>query len=106
MIAINLCEVQVDSDILFQNNPLFIYNFTILGQSFFYFFVLQTLPTQFFGNWKKNKRDFFQFYFFISLRLMPVQDWSSIMFFRFVFFITARLIKLKIKFIRTIFQLN
>ena len=40
---------------------------------FFLFFVLQTLPTQFFGNWKKNKRDFFQFYFFISLRHMPVQ---------------------------------
>ena len=58
----------------------------------FLFFVLQTLPTQFFGNWKENKRDFFQFYFFISLRLMPVQYWSSVLFFRFAFSIAARLI--------------
>ena len=41
-----------------------------------------------------EKRDFFQFCFFISLRLMPVQYWSSVMFFRFVFSIAARLIKL------------
>ena len=43
---------------------------------------------------KKIKEIFFQFYFFISLRLMPVQYWSSVMFFGFVFSIAARLIKL------------
>ena len=43
---------------------------------------------------KKIKEIFFQFYFFISLRLMPVQYWSSIMFFCFVFSIAARLIKI------------
>ena len=37
---------------------------------------------------------YFSFIFFISLRLMPVQYWSSAMFFRFVFSIVARLIKL------------
>ena len=35
---------------------------------------------------------------------MPVQDWSSTMFFCFFFSTAARLIKLKIKFIWTIFQ--
>ena len=44
--------------------------------------------------WKLEKEIFFQFYHFISLRLMPVQYWSSVMFFRFVFSIAARLIKL------------
>ena len=43
---------------------------------------------------KKKEEIFFQFYFFISLRLMPVQYWSSVMFFGFVFSIAARLIKL------------
>ena len=56
---------------------------------------------------------------FVFLRLMPVQYWSFIMFFRlglnniyskktfnFVFSTAARLSILKIKFIRTIFQLN
>ena len=58
------------------------------------FFVLQTSRPNFLENEKKNKRDFFPFYFFISLRLMPVQYWSSAMFLRFVFSIAARLIKL------------
>ena len=45
---------------------------------------------------KKKKRFFFffNFFFYISLRLMPVQYWSSVMFFRFVFSIAVRLIKL------------
>ena len=51
-----------------------------LRPEFFLFFVLQTLPTQFFGNWKKNKIDFFQFYFFISIRLMQ---------FSYVFFVLS-----------------
>ena len=55
------------------------------------FFVLPTLPTQFFENLKK--RDIFQFYFCISARLMPVQYWSSIAFFRFVFSAATRLIQ-------------
>ena len=42
----------------------------------------------------EKKRDFFQFYFFISLRLMPVQYWSSVLVFGFVFSIAARLIEL------------
>ena len=60
-----------------------------LGQSFFIFRF-----TIFWKLKKKNKRDFFQFYIFIFLRLMPVQYWSSVMSFRFVFSIAARLIKL------------
>ena len=39
-----------------------------LGQNFF--FVLPTLPTQFFENWKKNKTDFFPIYFFIIYQVM------------------------------------
>ena len=57
------------------------------------FFVLPTLPTQFFENLKKVEDIFFQFYFCIFLRLMPAQSWSSI-FCRFVFATAARLIKL------------
>ena len=64
-----------------------------LGQSFFIFRFTDP-PDPIFWKLKKKKRDFFQFYFFISLRLMPVQNWSSVMFFRFVFSIAARLIKL------------
>ena len=64
-----------------------------LGQSFLIFRFTDPLDP-IFWKLKKNKRDFFQFYFFISLRLMPVQYWSSVMFFRFVFSIAARLIKL------------
>ena len=63
------------------------------GQSFFVFSFTDP-PDPIFWKLKKNKRDFFQFYFFISLRLMPVQYWSSIMFFRFVYSTAARLIKL------------
>ena len=60
------------------------------GQSFFIFRFTDP-PDPFF--WKlKKKRDYFQFYFFISLRPMRVQYWSSVMFFRFV--LAARLIKL------------
>ena len=73
---------------------------------FFYFSFYRPSRANFLKIEKKIKRDFFQFYFCISLRLMPVQYWSSIMFFRFVFSSAARLIELKIKFIRTIFQFN
>ena len=88
---------------------------TSVRPEFFYFsFYRPSRPI--FLEIEKKIRDFFQFYFFISLRLMPVQYWSSVMFFGFVFSIAARLIKLppvtiailigKIKFIQTIFQLN
>ena len=60
---------------------------------FFYFSFYRPSQPNFLGIVKK-KEIFFQFYFFISLRLMPVQYWSSVMFFGFVFSIAARLIKL------------
>ena len=50
---------------------LFVIIVAALRLSCFLFFVLPTLPTQSF---------FFQFYFCISLRVMPVQYWSSIRF--------------------------
>ena len=59
----------------------------------FFIFRFTDPPDQIFGKLKKKKKKI-QFYFFISLRLMPVQYWSSVMFFRFVFSIAARLIKL------------
>ena len=72
-----------------------VYRQLSLGQSFFFlFFVLPTLPTNFFEIRNKIKDFFFYFIFHISLRLMSVQYWSSIMFFRFVFSTAARLIKL------------
>ena len=65
-----------------------------LGQSFFIFRFTDP-PDPIFWKLKKiNKKDLLQFYFFISLRLMPVQYWSSVLLFRFVFSIVARLIKL------------
>ena len=55
-----------------------------LRPEFFYFsFYSPSRPN--FLKIEKKKIFFFQFYFFISLRLMPVQYWSSIMFFVFVF---------------------
>ena len=65
-----------------------------LGQSFFIFRFTDPPDPIFWKLKKKIKEIFFQFYFFISLRLMPAQYWSSVMFFRFVFSIAARLIKL------------
>ena len=44
--------------------------------------------------WKLKKKIKEKFFNFISLRLMPVQYWSSVIFFQFVFSIAARLIKL------------
>ena len=61
---------------------------------FFYFSFYKPSRPNFLEIEKKIKEIFFQFYFFISLRLMPVQYWSSVMFFPFVFSIAARLIKL------------
>ena len=52
---------------------------------FFYFSFYRPSRPNFLEIEKNNKRDFFQFYFFISFRLMPVQYWSSVMFFRFDF---------------------
>ena len=69
-------------------------HYAIVRPEFFYFSFYRPSRPNFLEIEKKNKRDFFQFYFFISLRLMPVQYWSSVMFFRFVFSIAARLIKL------------
>ena len=89
------------------------------GQSFLFFF-LPTLPTQFFENWKKKR--FFQFYFCISLRLMPDCTGVQLCFLFCLFYCSqvdlispsdsiwlgfANFIgKIKIKFIQTIFQLN
>ena len=67
---------------------------TRLGQSFFIFRFTDPPDPIIWNLKKKIKEIFFQFYFFISLRLMPVQYWSSVMFFRFVFSIAVRLIKL------------
>ena len=92
-----------DIHVMFDFDQCTIYRCNMWKAEFFLFFVLPTLPTQFFENWKKDKKDFFfQFYFYISLQLMTVQSWS----FHFVFSAAARLIQLKIKFIQTIFQLN
>ena len=61
----------------------------------FYFSFYRPSRPNFLKNENKNdKRDFFQFYFCISLRLMPVQYLSLIMFFHFVFSTAARLVKL------------
>ena len=49
-----------------------------LGQSFFIFSFYRPFQPNFLEIEKKI-RDFFQFYFFISLRLMPVQYLSSIL---------------------------
>ena len=68
--------------------------FTVRLEFFYFSFYRPFLPN-FFEIEKKIKEIFFQFYFFISLRLMPVQYWSSVTFFRFVFSIAARLIKLR-----------
>ena len=60
----------------------------------FFFFVLQTLPTQFFWKLKKNKTDFFQFYFFYFPPTHASAVLELVMFFDFVFSIADRLIKL------------
>ena len=61
----------------------------------FFIFRFTDPPEPFFGKLKKNKRYIFRLYFFVSLRLMPVQYWSSIMFFfRFFFSTAAKMIKL------------
>ena len=65
-------------------------NMQTIRTEFFYFSFHRPSRPNFFEIEKKYKREFFQFYFFISLRLMPVQYWSSVMFFRFVFSIAAR----------------
>ena len=61
---------------------------------FFYFSFYRPSRPNFLEIEKKIKEIFFNFIFFISLRHMPVQYWSSVMFFHFVFSIAARLIKL------------
>ena len=71
---------------------------------FFYFsFYRPSLPN-FFKIRKKIKEIFFLILFLFSLRLMPVLEFNYV--FPFVFSTAARLIKFKIKFIWTIFQLN
>ena len=65
----------------------------VLGQSFFIFRFTDP-PDPIFWKLKKKKKIFFNFIFFIFLRLMPVQCWGSVMFFRFVFSVAARLIEL------------
>ena len=66
----------------------------MLGRVFFIFRFTDPPDPIFWKLKKKIKEIFFQFFIFISLRLMPVQNWSSVMFFGFVFSIAARLIKL------------
>ena len=56
-----------------------------LRPEFFYFLFYRPSRPNFLEIENKIKEIFFQFYFFISLRLMPVQYWSSVMFFRLSF---------------------
>ena len=69
------------------NHPT-LYPLSIVRPEFFYFSFYRPSRPNFLEIEKKIKEIFFQFYFFISLRLMPVQYWSS----NFVFSTAARLI--------------
>ena len=101
-LSLNYHQISSDTHLISSANNLsplkFPYKSEISGSEnrplrpeFFYFSLYRSSRPNFLEI-EKQIRDFFQFYFFISLRLMPVQYWSSVMFFRFVFSTSARLI--------------